>query len=35
MKKYAKFMLFYSDYFKNLHSTQLLLQSLLKQNPVV
>lgn len=29
MKKYAKFLLVYSDYFKNLSSTQLRLKDLL------
>ena len=33
MKKYSKFMLVYSDYFKNLNQTQNTLNNLVKSNP--
>ena len=33
MKKYSKFMLVYSDYFKNLSHTQNVIKNLLKVNP--
>ena len=33
MKKYSKFLLVYSDYFKNLNHTQNVLKNLVKSNP--
>ena len=33
MKKYSKFLLVYSEYFKNLNNTQNILNNLLKVKP--
>ena len=33
MKKYSKFLLVYSDYFKNLNHTQNVLKNLVRTNP--